>query len=379
MLAPSLILAASWAEAAPSISLVVERYPIDPILDFLDGSSAWEFSYNPAFLPGHKASPAVPDGLFVRVQNGSAAPAGSCGPPASASFVAFAAFSDGIHVQRLSNRVLFKPEMTPWEQTAEDPRVVYDAAHGRWIMTYTANGLVTEGSKPPMNRHQGIATSRDPLSGSKNAWVRHCSAASPCLEPGLKSGAMLLRDTAPHYMFVYDLRKNCPTNPGSVCRHTTVATSPDALRWSLTNQTLLPRRPGMWDAGLIEPGPPPLQLANGNYLFFYNGATLPNDRQYHVGWAVLAAADPSKVLQRSAAPLLSWTDRSWMVGMIAAHCATRRLWFFAMARGRWVATDTSSTSAALMRWLAVQWWAWTNGGRIDPWMITNLVLYMIYQ
>jgi predicted GH43/DUF377 family glycosyl hydrolase len=62
------------------------------------------------------------------------------------------------------------------------------------------------------------------------------------------------------------------------------------------------------------PRPPPLQLSNGDYIFFYNGATLPNDRQYHVGWAVLAGEDPSKVVHRSERPILSWSDRPWMAG-----------------------------------------------------------------
>jgi hypothetical protein len=290
------------------ISLAVESYPAEPVLSFLAGTTAWEFSYNPAFLPGRSAGgagggggggwpppavaapaaadttaeisgSAVPSGLFVRVQNGSAAPAGTCGHPASESFVAFAPFDTRGEVQPLGPGVVFRPLMTPWEQTAEDPRVVYDAVHERWIMTYTANGIVSEGSQPPMNRHQGIATSRNPL-GGEAAWERQCSASSPCVPPGFKSGAMLLRSAAAaaaattgdthaprprhgpasHYMFLYDLRKACPANPGGVCRHTVVATSADALRWTLLNRTLLPRRPGMWDAGLIEPGPPPLQV-----------------------------------------------------------------------------------------------------------------------
>jgi predicted GH43/DUF377 family glycosyl hydrolase len=56
------------------------------------------------------------------------------------------------------------------------------------------------------------------------------------------------------------------------------------------------------------------QLSSGDYLFFYNGATEPNDRQYHVGWALLSGDEPATVLQRSPRPLLSWSDRPWMVG-----------------------------------------------------------------
>lgn len=219
-------------------------------------------------------------------------------------------------VEPLGTSVLFKPRNTSWEQSVEDPRVVYNA--GTWWMTYTANGAV---ARPPLNRHQGIASSTQPL--DPGAWVRHCGITSgdDCVPPGLKSGAMLVRDQPPHYMFAYDLRKACPGNPQGVCRHTVITTSPDLIHWTPSNITLLARRPGMWDAGLIEPGPPPLLLASGDYLFFYNGATLPNDRQYHVGWAILDGRDPSRVIQRSVVPVLSWTDRTWMVGNTTADTA----------------------------------------------------------
>ena len=93
-----------------------------------------------------------------------------------------------------------------------------------------------------------------------------------------------------------------------------IARSHDLITWQLLNKTLLPRRPGRWDEGLIEPGPPPLLLSDGNHIFFYNGATVRSDRQYHVGYAVLSARDPTVVLQRSEDPVLSWSDRPWMAG-----------------------------------------------------------------
>ena len=78
---------------------------------------------------------------------------------------------------------------------------------------------------------------------------------------GLKSGAMLLRETPPHFMFMYDLRDGI--------RQVVVAKTDDSgalSRWSLTNQTLVAKRSAMWDAGLIEPGPPPLTLDDGQQI-----------------------------------------------------------------------------------------------------------------
>ena len=53
------------------------------------------------------------------------------------------------------------------------------------FMTYTANG----DGQPPLNRHQGIASSATPM--QPGSWTRHCTADSPCLPAGVKSGAML--------------------------------------------------------------------------------------------------------------------------------------------------------------------------------------------
>ena len=224
------VLAAPRATAAAvahndAYSIRIVDYPALPLLDYEAGTSAWQFAYNPAFLPGQDAQ-----GLFVRVQNGSTSPPGTCGEPASTSFVSFAPL-DGGSVRRLGPQKLFSPAMTDFEQDTEDPRIIYDAQNKTWYMTYTANGIVTEGSEPPMNRHQGVATSTDPL--APGSWKRQCTSAAPCLPPGLKSGAMLRRPAPPHYMFVYDLTKTCPSNPGSVCRHTVVAESNDLLRWHL--------------------------------------------------------------------------------------------------------------------------------------------------
>ena len=67
--------------------------------------------------------PGAKPGLFVRVQNGSAARPGNCGRPASASFVAFAPVGPGGDVQPLRARApVFSPALTDFEQTAEDPR-----------------------------------------------------------------------------------------------------------------------------------------------------------------------------------------------------------------------------------------------------------------
>jgi predicted GH43/DUF377 family glycosyl hydrolase len=73
------------------------------------------------------------------------------------------------------------------------------------------------------------------------------------------------------------------------------------------------KRPGSFDSYVIEPGPPPVALSDGNLLFLYNGAVecptgKPNYRRcYAIGWAVLNGSDPGQVLSRADKPILSPT------------------------------------------------------------------------
>lgn len=39
-----------------------------------------------------------------------------------------------------------------------------------------------------------------------------------------------------------------------------------------TYKLLITPRPNMFDSVLVESGPPPLKLTNGNYFFIYNSA-----------------------------------------------------------------------------------------------------------
>jgi hypothetical protein len=185
------ILARSSSSSSSAYAMSVVSYPTQPALSFTAKSSAWQFAYNPAYLPG---ADGVPAGLMVRVQNGSALPPGQCGEPASGSFVVFTPFtptnsgevsSDALNegngplLLPLGRQIIFGPSNTSWEQTAEDPRIVMVSGQSpgsgqrhssnTWFMTYTANGNAT---KAPYNRHQGIATSTNPL--EPTSWTRQC-------------------------------------------------------------------------------------------------------------------------------------------------------------------------------------------------------------
>ena len=55
---------------------------------------------------------------------------------------------------------------------------------------------------------------------------------------------------------------------------------------------------------LVESGPPPLQLSNGNFLFLHNSATVSSRPSagsfgsYNVGWVIISS-DGLTILQRS--------------------------------------------------------------------------------
>ena len=73
-----------------------------------------------------------------------------------------------------------------------------------------------------------------------------------------------------------------------------------------------------FDSYVIESGPPPVRLRDGNLLFLYNGARecptgKPDySRCYAMGWAILDGNDPGRVLARAPAdtplivPTLPW-------------------------------------------------------------------------
>lgn len=133
------------------------------------------------------------------------------------------------------------------------------------------------------------------------------------VQAGVKSGAVLIQEKGPHFMFVYTLRS----------RNIHVATSigRDLMRWELTGKVLIEQREGAFDRGLCEPGPPPVRLKDGNLLFLYNSAEIAHDRKYHVGFTILNGSDPSSVIQRSApdAPLFNYSDHAWQNGNSTTH------------------------------------------------------------
>jgi beta-1,2-mannobiose phosphorylase / 1,2-beta-oligomannan phosphorylase len=79
-----------------------------------------------------------------------------------------------------------------------------------------------------------------------------------------------------------------------------IAESPDGVHWG-NHHCLLKTRPGMWDSSRVGAGAAPVKTAEG-WLEVYHGA---NERhQYCLGAFLMDLKNPSKVLARTAGPIM---------------------------------------------------------------------------
>ena len=97
------------------------------------------------------------------------------------------------------------------------------------------------------------ATTRDPTAPYPGNWTR----LGAVFGAGTKSGALLIRPQPPHYLYWGDSR-------------IALATSDDLVTFKTVNDSFITTRPGGFDTVLVEAGPPPLPLSDGNFIFFHN-------------------------------------------------------------------------------------------------------------
>src|SRR6185437_16992272 len=80
---------------------------------------------------------------------------------------------------------------------------------------------------------------------------------------------------------------------------------------------ILGPRPGMWDAKKVGIAGPPVKTAAG-WLLFYHGITEANE--YCLGAALLDRKDPTRLLGRSAQPLMTplepWEREGWISNVV---------------------------------------------------------------
>jgi len=277
-----------------------DKLPIISSLDFKHdhAKSIYKWNYNSAVIEG--SNDKEPISLLVRCQNQSN-PKDPYSVTASVLAVSHMKKHKDSHEFRFSSieskDVIFVSKEPYENYGVEDPRIVRDKKTGTYYMLYSA---VQDYKNGTIFSRLALATSKTPT--VKDSWVRH----GPLFPNGgwSKSGAMLIRDTPPHYLIYGDTSDNI--------QGLQVATSDNLLNWTMKDGTILDKRKDKFDSDLVEAGPMPLPISDGNYLFIYNSArkgypsVKPNwDIQYNVGYAILDKTNPLKVLQRSDSPIIS--------------------------------------------------------------------------
>jgi predicted GH43/DUF377 family glycosyl hydrolase len=313
--------------AQPVITARPESVFTDPILDKL---VHWEalHTFNPAAV--------VRDGkiyVLYRAEDDS----GTMEIGMHTSRLGLAVSEDGLHFTREDTPVFYPAEDSEqareWPGGTEDPRIV-ESPDGGYVITYTQWNRETY--------RVGIATSTD-----LHTWTKHGPAFGMGKYGGLKyksagivtecvtKGRCIATKIEGHYWMYW--------GEGEI--H--LATSDNLVHWTPVEgadgepRVLMRARPGKFDSGLPEVGPPPVLTRDGIVVLFNgkNADGAGHDPKlaagtYAVGQALFAADDPAKLLARTGKPFfqpkLPWEQS----GQYAAGTtfAEGLVWF----RDRWL-------------------------------------------
>ena len=264
------------------------------------GSSPFAYNYNPAMFLGDDARIYV----VVRCQNMTSKDPYSIGP----SFLALTHFTNANFTQVAPltyASVVFAPSHDGDKCGTEDPRITVKAPTGgdtssTLFLTYTEYDCATP--------FLALATVPFANASDPAAWVRHGR-----LFDNTKSASILLRDPShglPHVMFL-----------GGGVISVAMSTDPSGIgSWKGGPDFISPRN-NRFDASLVEGGPVPLRLSDGNLFYVYNsdepGPNTPKpswSTKYNCGFLILNGSNPEQILQRSDAPILS-PELAWEVGV----------------------------------------------------------------
>lgn len=239
-----------WVSTAQRYLVTVIQRDSQPLLSYLvKNNSVYKQVFNPTWIPPSSGTN-MRKGLLVRTQNCDYIEDKCifCGGSANkASIMTFSEDVEGAFTPITEKSISFTPSTEGDSWGTEDPRMVYNKADAYYYMMYTAYN----GSSILLS----LAKTLNPF--NKESWIK-LGPVFPQYQNS-KSGAILLRDQPPHYLFWGD----------SDIR---VTTTNNIEKWDDIGKVILSPREDSFDSKLVESGPPPLQLSNGNYLFFYNSA-----------------------------------------------------------------------------------------------------------
>jgi predicted GH43/DUF377 family glycosyl hydrolase len=268
-----------------------QKYPGNPILAPREGGWESRAVYNPA---------AWSDGQQVYLLYRAEGPCDFSGREWT-SRIGLATSSDGIRFTREPRPVLEPTEPYEVPGGCEDPRLA--RIDGTFYLTYTAyDGHVAR---------LALAVSDDLRSWEKRGvvfpdaeWERffpHEAHRRLFARGWSKSGAILDQPVNGRYwMFFGDT-------------HIWAAWSADLRRWEVVAEPVLSPREGQFDAGLVEPGPPPRMLAEGIWMG-YNAADA--GLRYSFGQALFDLNDPTRLIRRSDRPILEPSAPGEIAGQV---------------------------------------------------------------
>lgn len=183
------------------------------------------------------------------------------------SRIGLATSSDGIYFERRPDPVYEPVDDFELPGGTEDPRIV--EINKTYYLTYTAYDGETA--------RLALASSTD-----LQSWERH-GLVFPDMGWS-KAGAIVPQKINGKYWMYYG-----DTNIWA-------ATSDDLINWTPIEDPVMRPREGMFDSGLIEPGPTPL-ITDDGILMLYNSAD--DDLVYRAGQVLFDINDPTIVLERS--------------------------------------------------------------------------------
>ena len=221
------------------------------------------------------------------------------------SRLGLAVSDDGVHFTREATPV-FSPakdseEAREWPGGTEDPRIV-ESPDGGYVITYTQWNRKTY--------RVGIATSPD-----LHTWTKHGPAFGMSRWAGLKykSAGIVTECVTKERCIATKINGHYWMYWGEGEIH--LATSDDLVHWTPVTaadgrpKVLMRSRPGKFDSGLPEVGPPPV-LTKYGIVLLYNGKNANGaDRDptlaagtYSVGQAAFVPTDPAKLMDRTDEP-----------------------------------------------------------------------------
>ena len=268
-MACSLLAAESWPFGA------WRRASNDPIVS--PQGASWEAAgtFNPAVV--------VHAGKFVMLYRAQ--------DTAGTSRLGYAESTDGIHFVRRAKPVLAPEPEYEKDGGVEDPRLV--RIGDTYYLTYTGYNkkdaqLCLAKSKDLMHWERiGVI-----LPAYKGKWNVGWT----------KSGAIVPERIDGKY-WMYWLGTSADKNDQMGLSY-----SSDLIHWTeALDKPVLPRRPGMFDSRVVEPGPAPIVTPNGIVLI-YNGAD--DKLVYRTGVAVFDRKDPRNVISRTDEPIFA-PEKEW--------------------------------------------------------------------